>query len=209
MGLDAEEIFGSAVVMAILRNLTPSQTVQMADRAWSLGIDVVEVPVQTPDALPSLRAAVSAARERDRRLGAGTVTTVEQVRAVAEIGAAFTVAPGFDPAVLAASHGAGMPHLPGVATPSEVQLALTHGVSWVKVFPASVLGPGWFTAIRAPFPELRMVGTGGIDAGTALEYLAAGARVVAVGSALADAGQLARLAEIVASKGRPGHPRNG
>jgi len=149
-----------------------------------------------------LRAAVSAARERDRRLGAGTVTTVDQVRAVAAVGAAFTVAPGFDPAVLAASHNAGMPHLPGVATPSEVQLALTHGIGWVKVFPASVLGPGWFTAMRAPFPQLRMVATGGIDARNALDYLAAGACVVAVGSALADPEQLDRLAEIVANFGR-------
>ena len=202
MPLGAEEIFGGAVVMAILRNLAPAQTVQLAERAWNLGIDVVEVPVQTPDAMPSLRAAISAARERDRRLGAGTVTTVDQVRAVAAVGAAFTVAPGFDPAVLAASHNAGMPHLPGVATPSEVQLALTHGIGWVKVFPASVLGPGWFTAMRAPFPQLRMVATGGIDARNALDYLAAGACVVAVGSALADPEQLDRLAEIVANFGR-------
>ncbi|PRY00806.1 bifunctional 4-hydroxy-2-oxoglutarate aldolase/2-dehydro-3-deoxy-phosphogluconate aldolase [Allonocardiopsis opalescens] len=194
-GFDA--IFGDRRVMAILRGMPPGQTVELAQRAWDLGIEQVEVPVQTPDALPSLAAAVAAARERGRDIGAGTVTTVEQVRAVAAAGAVFTVAPGFDPAVAAASAAAGLPHLPGVATPTEVQQAVRHGLSWLKMFPATALGTAWFSAMRGPFPAVRLVATGGVDARNAAEYFAAGARVVAVGSALADPEQLDLLAPLV------------
>jgi 2-dehydro-3-deoxyphosphogluconate aldolase/(4S)-4-hydroxy-2-oxoglutarate aldolase len=192
-----DEIFGTQRVMAILRGMPERDTVELATRAWDLGIDLVEVPVQTPDALPSLRAAVAAGTERGRTVGAGTVITLEQVRAVAAAGVAFTVAPGLDPAVLAASTAAGLPHLPGVATPSEIQLALRHGLEWLKAFPATVLGPGWFKAMAGPFPQVNLVATGGLDAHAAPSFLDAGARVVAVGSALADPVQIDLLAELI------------
>jgi 2-dehydro-3-deoxyphosphogluconate aldolase/(4S)-4-hydroxy-2-oxoglutarate aldolase len=191
-----EDVFGDSRIMAILRGLPERETVELASRAWDLGIRLVEVPVQTPDALPSLRAAVAAGRERGLPVGAGTVISLEQVREVARAGAAFTVAPGFDPAVATASAGMGLPHLPGVATPGEIQAALRHGLTWLKAFPASVLGPAWFTAMRGPFPQIKLVATGGLDARTAPDYLAAGARVVAVGSALADPAQVDLLSKL-------------
>jgi 2-dehydro-3-deoxyphosphogluconate aldolase/(4S)-4-hydroxy-2-oxoglutarate aldolase len=194
-----EEIFGTQRVMAILRGLPERETIELASRAWDLGIDLVEVPVQTPDAVPVLRATVAAGAERGRSVGAGTVISLEQVAAVAEAGATFTVAPGLDPAVLAASVAAGLPHLPGVATPTEIQVALRHGVTWLKCFPAIALGPSWFKAIPGPFPQVQMVATGGLDAYTAPDFLAAGARAVGVGSALADPAQVDLLAEIVKS----------
>jgi 2-dehydro-3-deoxyphosphogluconate aldolase/(4S)-4-hydroxy-2-oxoglutarate aldolase len=192
-----DEIFGTQRVMAILRGMPERETVELATRAWDLGVDLVEVPVQTPDALPALRAAIAAGAERGRTVGAGTVITLEQVRAVAEAGVAFTVAPGLDPAVLAASAAAGLPHLPGVATPSEIQVALRHGLVWLKAFPAAVLGTAWFTAIKGPFPQVKLVATGGMDAHVAPGFLDAGARVVAVGSALADPVQIDLLAELI------------
>jgi 2-dehydro-3-deoxyphosphogluconate aldolase / (4S)-4-hydroxy-2-oxoglutarate aldolase len=192
-----DEIFGAQRIMAILRGMPERETVELASRAWDLGIDLVEVPVQTPDALPALRAAIAAGAERGRTVGAGTVITLEQVRAVAEAGVAFTVAPGLDPAVLAASTAAGLPHLPGVATPSEIQLALRHGLHWLKAFPAAVLGEAWFKAMKGPFPQVKLVATGGMDAHVAPAFLDAGARVVAVGSALADPSQIDLLAELI------------
>lgn len=191
-GLD--RLFHGQRVMAILRGLPAAQTVELASRAWDLGMTVVEVPAQTPEALRALRAAVAAGAERGRVVGAGTVIGVEQVAAVAEAGAAFTVAPGFDPEVMAASVERGLPHLPGVATPTDVQGVLRRGGKWVKAFPASVLGAGWLRAMAGPFPGLNMVATGGIDARNAREYLDAGARMVAVGSALADPDQVRLLA---------------
>ncbi|MEV0647418.1 bifunctional 4-hydroxy-2-oxoglutarate aldolase/2-dehydro-3-deoxy-phosphogluconate aldolase [Phytomonospora sp. NPDC050363] len=188
--------FATTPVMAILRGHDPARTVELATRAWDLGIEHVEVPIQTTDALPSLRAAVAAGAERGRGVGAGTVIDAEQLRAAAEAGVAFTVAPGLDPAVIEASITAGIPHLPGVATPGEVQRALSLGLTWVKAFPAAVLGPAWFRAVTAPFPAIRFVATGGVDAASAHGYLAAGARVVAVGAALEDPAQLPLLAAL-------------
>ncbi|MBQ0993589.1 bifunctional 4-hydroxy-2-oxoglutarate aldolase/2-dehydro-3-deoxy-phosphogluconate aldolase [Micromonospora sp. H61] len=193
---DFDHIFGGARVMAILRGLPVAETVRLAERAWDLGIDVVEVPVATADAVPALRAAVEAGAERDRIVGAGTVLDVEQVAAAADAGARFTVAPGLDLAVADAAAARGLPHLPGVATPTEAQQALRHGLTWLKAFPAIALGPAWFKAVAGPLPQLRFVATGGLDAGNAGAFLQAGVRVVAVGSALSDPTQLDALATL-------------
>jgi Entner-Doudoroff aldolase len=193
---DFAPVFGTARVMVILRDLPPDETLRLAQRAWDLGIEVVEVPVRTPEALPALRETVAAGRERARPVGAGTVFSVEQVARAAEAGAAFTVAPGLDLAVADAAAERGLPHLPGVATPTEAQRARDHGLRWLKAFPAVSLGPAWFRAVAGPLPELRFVATGGLDAANAGDFLAAGVRVVAVGSALADPRQVDRLAEL-------------
>lgn len=192
--MDFTDLFAGQQVMAILRGMSERATVELANRAWDLGIGLVEVPIPSPDAVPALRAAVEAGRRRGRVVGAGTVTTPARVAAAVEAGAAFTVAPGFDGEVLAASLAAGLPHLPGVATPGEIQQALRHGVTWLKAFPAAQLGVGWFAAMRGPFPEANLVATGGVSAHDAADYLTAGARAVAVGSALADEAQWEKLA---------------
>ncbi|MFD6692605.1 bifunctional 4-hydroxy-2-oxoglutarate aldolase/2-dehydro-3-deoxy-phosphogluconate aldolase [Micromonospora aurantiaca (nom. illeg.)] len=193
-GHDFEALLGGARVMVILRDLPPGETVRLAELAWDLGIDVVEVPIRTPEAVPALHAAVTAGLRRGRIVGAGTVRTPAQVHDAVAAGAAFTVAPGLDLAVADAAAGLGVPHLPGVATPTEAQRALDHGLVWLKAFPAVSLGPAWFRAVAGPLPEARFVATGGVDAGNAGDFLAAGARVVAVGSALTDPEQLPRLA---------------
>jgi len=197
----AEAYFASAFtgvpVLAILRGYAPERAVELAHRAWDLGLEQVEVPIQSPDAVPALRAVIAAGADRGRRVGAGTVITAEQVHLAAEAGAGFTVAPGTDPEVLAASAAIGLPHLPGVSSPSDVQVALKHGLTWVKAFPAEVLGPAWVRAVRAPFPQVNIVATGGIGADNAAEYLAAGAAAVAIGSALAGPAQLERVLAVV------------
>lgn len=186
--------FSGQRVMVILRGFDPARTVELCGRAWDLGITQVEVPIAAPEALPSLRAAVAAGRERGFGVGAGTVTTTDGLAAAHGAGAVFTVAPGLDEDVLRASAERGLPHLPGVSTPTEVQRALALGATWVKVFPASVLGAGWFRAVLGPFPGLPMVATGGMTAASLPEYLAAGARIVSLGSALEDPEQLEALA---------------
>lgn len=201
---DFGPVFGGARVMVILRDLPVDETVRLAERAWDLGIGVVEVPIRTPDAVPALRATVTAGRRRDRLVGAGTVRTLAQVRQAAGAGAAFTVAPGLDLAVADAALSYGIPHLPGVATPTEAQRALDHGLRWMKAFPAVSLGPAWFRAVAGPLPEACFVATGGIDADNAPDLLAAGVKVVAVGSALADPRQIDRLAALAGAAGLDG-----
>src|SRR5690606_41391278 len=116
-----ESIFQRHRFMAVLRGLPARQAVEAAQRAWDLGIERVEVPIGDLSMVDALGAVVEAARERGKTVGAGTVITSDHVQAARDAGAAYTVAPGLDPDVLAASTTAGLPHLPGVATPSEVQ----------------------------------------------------------------------------------------
>ncbi|MET8696132.1 bifunctional 4-hydroxy-2-oxoglutarate aldolase/2-dehydro-3-deoxy-phosphogluconate aldolase [Streptomyces bauhiniae] len=195
--LSFDRIFAKAPVMAILRGMPLEKSVELATRAWDLGIECVEVPVQSREAVEVLAAVVAAGAERGRPVGAGTVTTAERLAWAVSAGAAFTVAPGLDAEVARASLDAGLPHLPGVATATDVQAARALGLDWLKAFPASVLGPDWFRAMRGPFPEVPFVATGGIDASNAAAYLAAGAQVVAVGSALEDPEQLPALADLL------------
>ncbi len=191
------DILAGQPVMAILRGMPPERTVEIAERAWDLGIELVEVTVQTPDALPSLVAAVEAGERRGKLVGAGTVTSPHQLEQIAAARARFAVAPGLDLALVESAQRIGLPYLPGVATPSEVQAAARAGLTHLKAFPASVLGPGWFKAMAGPFPGIRFVATGGINAGNAAEYLRAGAVTVGVGSALEDERQLPLLARLV------------
>ncbi len=133
-----------------------------------------------------------------RLVGAGTVVSPRHVELAASAGAAFTVSPGFDADVVRASVVAGLPPLPGVATATEVQAAMALGLTWLKAFPASLLGTGWFRAMAGPFPGARFVATGGMDAANAGDFLDAGVRTVAVGSAIEDPAQLPALAALLA-----------
>jgi len=180
--------------MAVLRGMPPAETVELCEKAWAAGIGLVEVTLQSPDALASLDAAVAAGRERGRMVGAGTVTSAELVRQAAAAGAVFTVAPGLDREVARASLAAGLPHLPGVATATEVHEAISLGLHWLKAFPAAQLTPGWVKSMLAPFPNARFVATGGVDGHNAADFLRAGARAVGVGSALAGPAQVELLA---------------
>lgn len=172
-------------VLAILHGPGPAETVELCQRAWALGITLVEVPIRAEGDVALLAEAVAAGRLEGHPVGAGTVTSAELARQVAGLGAAFTVAPGLDEEVAKASIGAGLAHLPGVATATEVQRALSLGLRWQKVFPASVLGTGWFSAMREPFRHGKFVATGGISTENAAAFLDAGAAAVSLGSSFA------------------------
>ncbi len=193
-----DRILAGRPLMAIFRGLGTTRSLELARTAWDLGIDVVELPIQSDADVDALAAVVAAGREEGRLVGAGTVVSTRHVELAASAGAAFTVSPGFDAEVVRASAAAGMPPLPGVATASEVQAAMALGLTWLKAFPASLLGAGWFRAMAGPFPDARFVATGGMDAANAGAFLDAGVRTVAVGSALEDPAQLPALAALLA-----------
>ncbi len=192
------DILAGRPLVAILRGTARAEAVALANAVWDTGLGVVEVTIQTADAVATLSAVAAAGRERGEHCGAGTVVSADQVRAAVSAGAVFTVAPGFDPAVAGASRLAGLPHVPGVAAATEGQRAVGAGPTWLKMFPASTLGPRWLREMRGPFPGLSFVATGGIDADNAPDYLAAGAAAIGVGSAIGRAGQLDRLVAAIA-----------
>lgn len=190
-----DEAFARQQFMVILRGLSPDRTVELCTLAWDVGIAQVEVPIEPHSARESLEAAIEAGRRVGRRVGAGTVIRKEQATWAARAGASFTVAPGLDEDVVRVCSDLGLPHLPGVGTASEIQHAQRLGYEWVKAFPASVLGAAWVRAMLGPFPRLKIVATGGMGVGTAGAFLDAGARVVALGSALENPAELKQLSE--------------
>lgn len=195
-GIDA--IFSGHRVMVILRGLaTPSDAVAAASRVWDAGIELVEVPIGEPSQCAMLSAVVAEGRRRGKNVGAGTVVSAAHVEMAANAGAVYTVAPGFDAAVAELSHSASMPHLPGVATPTEVQRAQDAGFQWVKVFPAEVLGPRWFAAISGPFPRVRYMATGGVAIEDAPAYFDSGAHMVAFGASATASARVEKLAHLV------------
>ncbi|MPY97910.1 MAG: 2-dehydro-3-deoxyphosphogluconate aldolase [Actinophytocola sp.] len=192
------DAFRRVPLMVILRGMSPDHAVTAARTAWHAGVGLVEVTIETEDALPTLAAVVRAAPD-GVPVGAGTVTTPDRLAAAVEVGARFGVAPGLDADTVRAARERDVPFLPGIATPTEAGQALRLGATTVKVFPAATLGPSWVGAIAGPFPGLRMVATGGVTAATAPEYLRAGAIAVGVGSSLGAGAGLANLVEAARS----------
>jgi 2-dehydro-3-deoxyphosphogluconate aldolase/(4S)-4-hydroxy-2-oxoglutarate aldolase len=192
--------FAGHSIMVILRNMQPQDAVAFATVAWDLGITLVEVPIQTPEFVPSLAAVVAAGRERGINVGAGTIVDAAQVDVIDELGVAFAVAPGWDRNVAMMCLERDIPFLPGVATATEVQSVRAAGLEWMKAFPASLLGPKWLPAMHGPFPQAKFVVTGGVGIGNAESFLDAGARVVALGSALESPAMLGALRDKTAAR---------
>jgi 2-dehydro-3-deoxyphosphogluconate aldolase/(4S)-4-hydroxy-2-oxoglutarate aldolase len=182
----------AAPVVAILRGLGADDAVRAAEEIWAGGVQLVEVSLAGEDALAALRAVCARATALGHKAGAGTVCTPDDLDAARSAGAHFAIAPGLDVATVEAAEARNVPFLPGAATPSEVQTALGLGCAAVKVFPADLLGPAWFDAVRGPFPRARLVAVGGVTHANARAFVEAGAVGVGIGSAL-EVGALAEL----------------
>ncbi len=160
-----------AGVVPVVTLSRPEQGVPIAEALLAGGLKCVEITFRS-DAAPS---AIEAIRVHVPALlvGAGTVLTTAQADAAIAAGASFLVAPGFNPTVVDHVLGLGIPMLPGVCTPSEIEQALARGLQLVKFFPAAAMGGvGYLRALAGPYPMVRYVPTGGITPGNAAEYLA-------------------------------------
>jgi len=143
------------------------------------GLACAEITLRTPHALEALRRI--ATEHPDMLAGAGTVLTPQQAAAARDAGARFVVAPGFNPAVVDYCLAHEIPVFPGVATPTEIEMALGKGLSVLKFFPAEPMGGlAYLKAIAAPYTEVSFMPTGGINASNVGHYLAF-KRVVACG----------------------------
>ena len=179
-GLSLDESLSAMPVIAILRGST---NIVLADLEWlvATGVRIVEVTTNTP----GWQSIVGMAMElRFEHVGVGTVLTAEHVAEAAGLGATFTVSPGLDLTVARACEVSGLAHLPGVATASEIQLALKNNLSILKLFPAAALGLDYLRSLRGPFDQVRFVATGGITPQTAHQWLDAGAFGVGIGGSL-------------------------
>jgi len=148
----------------------PQTILPLCDALTAGGLPVLEVTLRTAEGLEALRLA---ARERpDMLIGAGTVLTPRQAEQAIEAGARYLVSPGLDPVLVRMSLDAGLPALPGVVTPTEVQAALGLGLEAVKFFPASLMGGAQtIAAMKGPFPSVKFVPTGGVNFAALESYL--------------------------------------
>lgn len=183
--------FAQCPLIAILRGVKPDEVEAIGEELVSAGFTLIEVPMNSPDALDSI--ALLAKRFAGRaQIGAGTVLTEAQVAAVEAAGGTMIISPNANLKVIAASAARGLVSLPGVFTMSEAFAALETGATALKLFPAEAASPGVLKAMRAVLPkEARVLPVGGVSPDTMAPWLAAGAPGFGLGSALYKPGMTA------------------
>jgi 2-dehydro-3-deoxyphosphogluconate aldolase / (4S)-4-hydroxy-2-oxoglutarate aldolase len=181
----------AAAVIAVVRAPDRDSALRGVEALVAGGVTGIEITYSTPDA-PGVIAQLDRRFGDEIQLGAGTVRSADDARRAAEAGARFLVAPGTTPALVAAMRETGRTVMSGALTPSEVLLAVDLGVDVVKVFPASLGGPGYLKALRGPFPDVPFMPTGGVSPENLREWFAAGAVAVGAGGELCSGADLAR-----------------
>jgi 2-dehydro-3-deoxyphosphogluconate aldolase/(4S)-4-hydroxy-2-oxoglutarate aldolase len=172
-------------IVAVVRSPDSDQLVEVTRALADGGVTVVEITMTVPHALDVLRQVHKAQGERVL-LGAGTVLDPETARAVLFAGASYIVAPTVNIEVIRLCQRYDKLVMPGAFTPTEILTAWEAGADIVKVFPADVVGPAFFKAVRGPLPQIRMMPTGGVDLTTAAAFLQAGACCLGIGGQLVE-----------------------
>jgi 2-dehydro-3-deoxyphosphogluconate aldolase/(4S)-4-hydroxy-2-oxoglutarate aldolase len=173
-------------LVPVVRAQSADEAVQAIDAILEGGVDVLEVTMTVPDAVPLIEKI--ARRFGDSAvIGAGTVIDAETARACILAGAQFIVAPTTSVETIACCRRYSVPVLPGALTPTEVLAAWQAGADMVKVFPCSAVGgASYIKALKAPLPQVELVPTGGVNLETAADFIKAGASALGLGSDLVD-----------------------
>lgn len=175
-------------VVAILRGITPEEMLPVCEALRTAGIRLLEVPLNSPDALESIRRAAEKYHAADELLtGAGTVLTAQNVRDVAAAGGRFIISPDANPEVIRETRRLGLVSIPGFFTATEAFTALRAGADYLKLFPAGKLGPGYVKDLKAVI-KAPILAVGGVDAENIAAFLNVCAGV-GIGSALYKPGK--------------------
>ena len=191
---------GACPLVAILRGVTPAEVIGIADALFEAGFRIIEVPLNSPDPLESIRL-LAEKFAGNALIGAGTVLEVGAVRAVAEAGGRLIVMPHAGGAVVRAAKARGLIAVPGFATPTEAFAMLEAGADGLKLFPAEASPPAVLKAMRAVLPPaVPVLPVGGITPEKMAVYQDAGATGFGLGSALYKPGMPA--AEVATNAAR-------
>lgn len=183
--------FAACPLVAIIRGVTPDEAQAIGGALVEAGIRIIEVPLNSPDPLNSIER-LATAFGGEATIGAGTVLTARDVRAVADAGGRIIVSPGFDAEVVQAAVAAKLVSSPGYFTPSEAFAALKAGAHVLKLFPAEAAPPAVVKAQRAVIPRsVPLVVVGGVTPEKVAAYFEAGADGFGLGGALYRPGQSA------------------
>jgi 2-dehydro-3-deoxyphosphogluconate aldolase/(4S)-4-hydroxy-2-oxoglutarate aldolase len=185
-------------LIVVLRRVEPqgrllALAMELADagaRAFEITMDAASGEAD----VAALRGHLGARTDGPFLVGAGTVVTTEQLQAAERAGADFAVAPILDAELVRCAIQAGLPFIPGALTPTEIAAAWAAGGTFVKLFPASAVGPALVRELRGPMPEVALIPTGGVDGANAAAFLEAGAAAVGIGGAIVGADAPTRAA---------------
>ncbi len=178
-------------LVAILRGLKPDEAVEVGAALVAAGFRCLEVPLNSPQPLDSIRRLRDALGDR-AIVGAGTVLSPRAVQEVADAGGQIIISPNSNPDVIAATKAAGLISFPAFFTPTEAFAAIDAGADALKLFPAETAGPATLKAIKAVLPPaVPVFPVGGVDPRNLAAWRAAGANGFGLGSALYKPGQTA------------------
>jgi 2-dehydro-3-deoxyphosphogluconate aldolase/(4S)-4-hydroxy-2-oxoglutarate aldolase len=179
-------------IVPVVRAANLDEARRAIDAICTGGISIIEVTMTVPNA-PAMIQELVRQYGTSVLTGAGTVTTAKQAEICLDAGAQFLVSPGLSVPVLQTAARCGILAIPGALTPTEVMSALEAGAKLIKIFPCgSAGGPKHIKALKAPFPETRLIPTGGVNLGNAADYFAAGSFALGVGADLVDLAALRR-----------------
>lgn len=191
--MNGKEMFNSyfeqCPLVAIIRGVTPDEAGAIAQALYDGGIRIIEVPLNSPDPLTSIRAIVDRLGE-SALVGAGTVLDPAQVADVKDAGGRIVVSPNMNPSVIKATVAAGMVSSPGIFTPSEAFTALESGAHLIKLFPAEAASPKVVKSMRAVLPkDVTLLIVGGVTPESVRGWIDAGANGFGLGGGLYKPGQ--------------------
>ncbi|WP_373796586.1 bifunctional 4-hydroxy-2-oxoglutarate aldolase/2-dehydro-3-deoxy-phosphogluconate aldolase [Neisseria dentiae] len=168
--MNPRDILSAGAVVPVMAIDDINTAVDLAHALVEGGIPTLEITLRTEHGLKAIE--LIKKEVKGAIVGAGTVTNPDQLKAVEDAGAVFAISPGLHESLAKASHNSGIPLIPGVATPGEVQLALEHGIDTLKLFPAEVVGgKAMLKALYGPYAHVRFCPTGGITLESAPKYL--------------------------------------
>jgi 2-dehydro-3-deoxyphosphogluconate aldolase/(4S)-4-hydroxy-2-oxoglutarate aldolase len=192
----ASSILCDTRVVAVLRAEHARDYAPVIEALQQGGVLSIELTLSTPgvfDELPRLQERFGEGLE----IGVGTVTTEDEAEAALDLGAAYIVTPVTEPDVIAACTRRGVAVYPGGLTPTELHSGWKLGATAVKVFPASTVGAGYVSQLRAPFPDIQVIPSGGVDIEDVPGWIRAGALAVSLGGPLlGDAFKGGRLQDL-------------
>ena len=171
--------------IAVIRMTDVARLTRVIAAIRAGGVECVEITMSVPGAMDVIKD-VSRSIGDKALIGAGTVLDAETARQAVEAGAEFIVGPVLDLGVIEVANECGKVVIPGAFSPGEIVTAWQAGADIVKVFPATVLGPGYLKDLGGPLPQIRLCPTGGVTVENAGEWIKAGACCVGIGTDLLD-----------------------